>query len=215
MLALGVGARRVVAQAAGTHEPLFTAEVEALRVGVDDPFQLTVTISGRSIDLKGEISAPELGNLRVLGGPSLSTQMSIINGAITQTRSYTWVLQALAPGEATVGPVRATLGEQERATSSITLEVVAGNVIERRAPARRRGFPFEDEDPLERFFDAPGEGVSRSGSRSDGGVGRRAVAPYLRPSDASSYRGVAVRGRTGLPRFLVRGSRADAATADG
>jgi hypothetical protein len=152
MLALGVGARRVVAQAAGTHEPLFTAEVEALRVGVDDPFQLTVTISGRSIDLKGEISAPELGNLRVLGGPSLSTQMSIINGAITQTRSYTWVLQALAPGEATVGPVRATLGEQERATSSITLEVVAGNVIERRAPARRRGFPFEDEDPLERFF---------------------------------------------------------------
>lgn len=136
----------------GAEEVAFRAEVDATTVGIEDAFALVITIEGRSIDLKGEISTPELSNLEIAGGPSVSTRMSFINGAISQSRQYTLFLRPTAIGPARIGPVQANLGGVDRTTAPIAIDVVAGT----RAQARPRpADPFDafrQEDPFDAMF---------------------------------------------------------------
>lgn len=140
------------ARLAGAEKPSFRAEVDATRVGVEDTFTLVITIEGRSIDLKGEITTPDLSNLQIVGGPSLSTRMSFINGAISQARQYTLLLRAIEVGPARIGPVHARLGNTDRSTAPIELEVAAGRL----AQARPRPVdPFDvlrQDDPFDSMF---------------------------------------------------------------
>jgi hypothetical protein len=80
------------------------SEVDSRRVGALDQVQLTLTVEGSS--LPDQIAMPALVNLRVLGGPSVSTQMSFVNGQSSQSRSWTWLLQPIKPGHAEVGAVQ-------------------------------------------------------------------------------------------------------------
>jgi hypothetical protein len=93
---------------------------------------------------------PSLENLTVVGGPYQSTQVSIVNGRMTQTRSWTYALQPRAEGPAVIGPV--TAGEET--APAIRIEVVAGS-IRPQEPARRAD-PFGRDpfgtDPFEDFF---------------------------------------------------------------
>jgi hypothetical protein len=127
------------------------AEVDARRVGVDDTLQLSLTLEGPGLDLAEEVRVPPLQNLQVVGGPSVSTQVSIVNGSMTQARVYAWALQARAKGTAEVGAFHVKLKSGEKATAPIAIEVVAGSA----QPPRRRSDPlnpFGGEDPFERLF---------------------------------------------------------------
>jgi hypothetical protein len=122
------------------------SEVDARKVGVQDQVQLTITIEGSGAP--DEVEPPPLVNLDVVGGPMQSSQFSIVNGRMSQARTYTFVLQPRAVGKAEVGAVH--VGDQ--AAPAIPIEVVAGSV--RPAP-RQRQDPFGNDpfgDPFEEFF---------------------------------------------------------------
>mgnify|MGYP003693762219 CR=1 FL=1 len=76
------------------------SEVDVHKIGLQDQVQLTVTVESPS--LPDQIAPPPLVNLRIAGGPSVSTQMSFINGRSSQSRSWTWVLQPIGIGRAQV-----------------------------------------------------------------------------------------------------------------
>jgi len=127
------------------------AEVNATTVGVDDQVELAVVIEGRSIDLDHEPALLALDNLRLLSQPSVSTQVSIVNGAITQSRRYVYLLQPVQVGQAEIGAVRVPLRSGTRETAPITVTVVAGSVV----PPRRAADPFADifgPDPFEEMM---------------------------------------------------------------
>jgi BatD DUF11 like domain len=137
----------------GAEEPSLQAEVEARKIGVDDQFELTVTLEGSSIEGAGEITAPPMLNLRVVGGPLLSTQVSFVNGAVSQKRVVTYVLQPVAVGRAQIGPARVKVAGVEKATAPIAIEVVPGRILQHR-PRHTDPFgadPF-GEDPFESLF---------------------------------------------------------------
>jgi hypothetical protein len=123
------------------------SEVDATRIGVEDQVQLTISLEGEGPD---SIAMPTLSNLTVAGGPYQSSQVSIVNGRMTQTRSWTYVLQPRTVGAAEVGPV--TAGEET--APAIPIEVVEGR-LRSREPARRAD-PFGRDpfgaDPFESFF---------------------------------------------------------------
>jgi hypothetical protein len=122
------------------------SEVDARKVGIQDQVQLTITIEGA--DAPDGVDLPPLVNLDVVGGPMQSSQYSIVNGRMSQSRSYTYVLQPRAAGKAEVGAVR--VGDQ--VAPAIPIEVVAGSI---RPPARPRPGPFGTDpfgDPFEEFF---------------------------------------------------------------
>jgi hypothetical protein len=142
-LALGLALLAVPELAAA--EATVRAEVDARKVGVGDQLQLTVSVEGSGFRLLEEVLAPRLTNLRIVGGPSVSTQVSLVNGAMSQARVSTWILQPLAVGKAEVGPAKARFEEGEKATEPIAIDVVAGSIRPRREPAPD---PF-GEDPFE------------------------------------------------------------------
>lgn len=120
------------------------SEVDATTIGVEDQVQLTITVEGAG---GPEPTLPALENLQVAGGPFQSTQVSIVNGQMSQSRTWTFVLQPRSVGPAKVGAVRAG-GEEAPA---IAIEVVAGSVRPK-APARRAdpfGMDPFGQDPLE------------------------------------------------------------------
>lgn len=123
------------------------SEVDARRVGVDDRIELSVTVEGQLVE---EIPLPSLTNVKVISGPSVSTQVSILNGQITQSRTWTWALKPGAVGRAEVGPARARFAAGEQTAPAIAIEVVAGSVRPAR-PSRRSPFgdPFGGVDPFE------------------------------------------------------------------
>lgn len=121
------------------------ARVDAHQIGAQDLLQLTLTLEGTRLSVQEEEPAPpKLQNLRLAGGPSVGTQLSIVNGVMTSSRTYTWALQPIAVGRAEVGPIHVKLEGGEKTTSPISVEVVPGSI--RPQPSRQAP---EDEDPFE------------------------------------------------------------------
>jgi hypothetical protein len=122
------------------------SEVDARRIGVEDQLQLTITVEGSGAP--EEIPLPTLTNLEVVGGPFQSTQVSIVNGRMSQSRTFTYALQPRAVGKAEVGVVRA--GDQS--APAIAVEVVAGSARPRQ-PQRQDPFGMDPfGDPFEELL---------------------------------------------------------------
>jgi hypothetical protein len=124
------------------------SEVDAKRVGVQDQVQLTVTVEGSN--LPGDAPVPTLRNLRIVGGPAVSTQMSWVNGQASQSRSWTFDLMPIAPGPAEVGTIAMRIGGSDVVAQAIQIEVVPGSI--QPPPAQRRSTDPFDRDPFEDFF---------------------------------------------------------------
>ena len=150
------------------------SEVDATRIGLEDQLQLTITVDGASAP--DQVPPPPLSNLRVVGGPSVSTQMSLVNGNLSQSRSWTYWLQPAAAGPAEVGAVRVRIGSGEETAPAVAIEVVAGSV-KPRPPAQRTMDPFA-RDPLDELF-----------GRARGRAQEPRVFVEARPSRTSLYVG--------------------------
>jgi hypothetical protein len=136
----------LLAAAAARAEFTLRSEVDAHKIGLQDQVQLTLTVEGSGAP--DEIPLPPLVNLDVVAGPFQSTQVSIVNGRMSQSRSLSYVLQPRAAGKAEVGAIHA--GGQS--APAIAIEVVAGS-LRPREPQRQEPLardPFGD--PLEEFF---------------------------------------------------------------
>jgi hypothetical protein len=175
-LALCVGLLPAAASAQFT----LRSEVDARKIGVQDQVQLTITVEGSAAP--DEIPMPSLTNLEVASGPYQSSQVSIVNGRMSQSRSLTYVLQPRGTGKAEVGAVQA--GGQT--APAIAIEVVAGS-LRQAEPPRQDPFgrdPF-GRDPMEDFFGrsrgrapAPRLLMEASASRTRLKVGEPLVLTY-------------------------------------
>jgi len=114
-------------------------------VGVNDQFQLTVTISGKDSGDAGAPRLPRFDDFQVVAGPSVSTQFQWINGKTSSTKSFIYVLLPEKEGQFTIDPIEVQVGQKIYKTQPIDVRVTASST--RAAPAPPRTFsPFDDED---------------------------------------------------------------------
>lgn len=100
-----------------------TIEVKApQQVSVGQRFQVSWTLNGSGSDLK----LPDIRDFSVLGGPNQSSSISIINGSMSQSLSYSYVLQATKEGEFTIGAASAKIDGKQVSSKPFTIKVVAG-----------------------------------------------------------------------------------------
>jgi len=132
------------------------SEVEAQRVGVQDQVQLTVTMSGEG--MPDNVPMPALTNLRVVNGPFTSSQLSVVNGVASHSRSFIYALQPQAVGPAEIGEIRIKVGPTAYVAPPIVIEVVPGSIRPRGNAAPDPMDPFGGEDPFEMFRRRPGRG---------------------------------------------------------
>ncbi len=117
------------------------ASVSTDTIGVQDQFQLSITISGKD---SGEAEAPRLSRLQgfqVVAGPSVSTQFQWVNGRTSSTRSFIWILLPDKEGQFTIDPIEVRVGNKAFKTQPLRIQVTPGSS----QPARPRSRPF---DPL-------------------------------------------------------------------
>ncbi len=116
------------------------ASVNATRIGVQDVLQLTVSISGPD---GGRASEPELPGVEGfrLAGRSTSSQVQIINGRMSSTRSFIYQLLPQGEGTFTIGAVTVTANGETYRSVPITVEVVAGSIAPQSRARSRSPFP--------------------------------------------------------------------------
>ena len=102
----------------------FVASVDNDHVAAGDQFQVTFTLTGSSGG--NAFRPPAFNDFFVLSGPNQSTNMQIMNGAVSSSLSYGYVLQAKAEGKFTIGPAAIEYGGKQLQTQPITMIVSKG-----------------------------------------------------------------------------------------
>ncbi len=101
----------------------FTASVSPSTVAVGDQLQVSFTLNGNG----SNFHAPTFENFNVLAGPSQSSNMQIVNGSVSQSISYTYVLQPIKEGTFKFGSATIDVGGKRLSSNQVTVNVVKGN----------------------------------------------------------------------------------------
>ncbi len=97
----------------------FSATVSSPAVDVGEQFQVTFSLNSTGKNFR----PPTFIDFNVLMGPNQSTQMQIINGSVSQTISFTYVLQAVKEGTFKIGPAEITVGNNKVQSNPVTVIV--------------------------------------------------------------------------------------------
>lgn len=92
------------------------------QVQVGQRFRVTWELNSNG----SNFTAPEITDFRVLGGPNQSTSMQYINGSMTQSISFSYVLEAREEGEFTIGPAKITANGNALSSNELKIRVVKG-----------------------------------------------------------------------------------------
>jgi hypothetical protein len=109
---------------------LLSIDVVAQKLTASAPSQVQVGQRFRvtwELNTNGSnFTAPEITEFRVLGGPNQSTNMQYINGSMSQSVSYSYVLQAVKEGSFEIGPASMKANGSVVSSNSLTINVVKG-----------------------------------------------------------------------------------------
>lgn len=134
-------------------QTIFSANVSAQKIGVQDQLQVDYTIENAT-DLRS-LPRPDFKDFIVVGGPyqQQSSNVSIIGNKMVQSERYThsYILQPKKTGTLTIPPAIARDGSGHQFESnSISVQVVQGSVVQQRQQ-RQNADPFADpygDDPF-------------------------------------------------------------------
>jgi hypothetical protein len=114
-------------EAAFAQDVTFQGSVDKNPVGVNDQFTLTFSLSSSGAGGGQNMKLPGLGNFRMMSGPNQSSSMQFINGAVSSSVSYSYVLAPKEIGKFTIGSASIDVGGKTYHSNPISLEVVKGS----------------------------------------------------------------------------------------
>lgn len=99
----------------------FTASVSKNNVAIGEQFKLSF-----NLDAKAErFQAPDLSKFRVFSGPNQSTSMKWVNGVVSNSTSYNYILAAKQEGKFIIGPAEVQFENQSLRSNPIEIVVSA------------------------------------------------------------------------------------------
>lgn len=101
----------------------FIAQVSKNKLSVGETFQVTYTLNANGNGFK----APALFDFDVYGGPNQSQSVSIVNGNMSQTISWSFILAPKKEGKFTIAPASVNVGGDRIESNTIAIEVVKGS----------------------------------------------------------------------------------------
>jgi hypothetical protein len=157
-----------------------TATVDADTVGVQDQFQLSITISGRDSGDAENPRLPDMQDFKIVAGPSIGTQFQWINGRSSSSKSFTYVLIPKREGQFTIDAVEVRVGDRVYKTQPIQIRVTSAP--QGSSPKRQRPFspfdPFEGESVPSGNLNADAVFVRAELDRSSAYVGQQVTLSY-------------------------------------
>jgi len=99
----------------------FTASVDKNPVGMGDQFTLSLVLTSAGMGAGKNLQLPDLGRFRVMSGPNQSQSMQFINGAVSSSLTYSYVLQPKEIGKFTIGAASIEVGGKVYTTAPFVL----------------------------------------------------------------------------------------------
>ena len=128
-------------------EPVFTAEVSLDSVLLGNRLELTFKLENTQ---DGEIVPPDFEGFNLLAGPNYSSMMSMVNGAVTQSKSYTYILEPTDIGNYFIPPVNVTVEDKVLETQPIEIIVLSNpdGVIQESPRKEMNSWFFDYQPPI-------------------------------------------------------------------
>jgi hypothetical protein len=102
----------------------FVAVVDRNPVGVGEQFTLSFVLTSATMGGGKNLQLPDLSRFHIMAGPNQSSSMQIINGAVSSTVSYEYVLQPKDVGKYEIGPGAIEVGGKVYRSEKLIVEVV-------------------------------------------------------------------------------------------
>jgi len=102
----------------------FSASVDKNVVQQGEQFTLTLSLEGSSS--ASNLRLPEMANFMILSGPNQSTNMQWVNGRVSQSVSFTYILQPRDVGKFSIPSATINVGGKNLQTQPISIEVTKG-----------------------------------------------------------------------------------------
>lgn len=112
----------LLASHAECQTPFLAATSNKSAVAQGEQFQITYTFNGQGRSFQG----PDLREFNLLGGPSQSTNMQVINGNFSQSISFTYYLSGKNTGTFKIGPASIEAEGKRIASNVIQMTVTKG-----------------------------------------------------------------------------------------
>jgi hypothetical protein len=80
----------------------FEATVDRNPVGIGEQFTLSLTLTGGGMGGGKNLQLPDLAKFHVMSGPNQSSSVQIVNGSVSSTVTYSYILQPKEMGKVTI-----------------------------------------------------------------------------------------------------------------
>ncbi|MEW5843923.1 MAG: BatD family protein [Bacteroidota bacterium] len=104
----------------------FSATVDKTTVGQYDQFQVYFTFDGGDINGLSNFRPPAFGGFKILSGPNQSSSMQIINGKVSGSITYSYILQPTNIGNYSIGSASVEYGGKSYNTNTLNVKVEKG-----------------------------------------------------------------------------------------
>ena len=104
----------------------FNATVDKTTVGQNERFQVYFKMDGANVNQVQNFRGPVFRNFIILGGPNQSSSIQIINGQMSGSLSYSYIIQPKAVGTFSIGSAQIEYDGKQYQTNPIKIKVVKG-----------------------------------------------------------------------------------------
>ncbi len=125
----------------------FSASVDKTVVQQGERFQVSFTFSGGDVSSVRDFRPPSFQGFAILSGPNQSSSVQIINGQLSASLTYSYILKALRPGRYTIG--KASLFFRGKRYETNPLKI---NVVKYKTSQKSNGRKSQSEQIRENVF---------------------------------------------------------------
>ncbi len=104
----------------------------------------TVIVEYSLENLTGNFVQPDFSGLQLISGPNTSSSFSMINGKVTQSKSYSYVLRPSREGSATIGPAMVKSEDGELSSDEVEVYVLS-STQSKYYKAQKRSFIYDHD----------------------------------------------------------------------
>ena len=120
------------------HAQEFVAKVSTPKIGINQSFNLSFELNGTGSSFK----APDLKNFQIVSGPNQSSSMSMVNGSISQSLTYSYTLRPRKLGKLKIGKAKIHCNGRPLMSNELTIQVQKEDVAAAKKSNQRNRLKF-------------------------------------------------------------------------
>lgn len=135
----------ILINSAFSQEYTLRATVNKNKIAVNEKFEYKIEVSGESTSLP-DPQLPEFQNFAILSGPNSSTNIQFINGKMSASKAYSYILMPRQVGTFTIPSSSINIGGKTIQSNQVNIEVV--KAAQKKATQKKSTTSKTDEDLL-------------------------------------------------------------------